>query len=292
MKNLIKYYYNLDVKNLKKANQKIFFESDNKFYEFIPFYGDLNVFYKNYLTVLKSNKYCHEVVLNNKENILTFYLDKPYLLLRKNLSIENRVDLNEIIVYDIPIYDEAKLEWKKRWEEKIDYYEYQMSQLSHKFKILKNSFDYYIGLSENAISLLNYIDLKDIRFYMCHRRIKNDEKLDEFFNPINFVVDSLTRDVGEYIKVNYFTCESDCDIDYNFIDKLEFNKSEFILLLARLMYPSYYFDVYDQILQGNIDEEKVELYIKKNVSYETFLKKIYSCLKYKFKIPEIEWLED
>lgn len=291
MKNLIKYYYDLDIKNFKKTNEKIFFEANNKFYEFIPFYGDINALYKNYLIILKSSKYCHEIVFNNKKSILTFYGDKQYLLLRKNLSIQNKVDLNEIVTYDMAVYNEGKLEWKKFWKEKLDYYEYQMSQLSHKYKILKNSFDYYIGLSENALSLLNYINQEDIRFYMCHRRINYNEKLDEFFNPMNFVIDNITRDIGEYIKINYFTGKIELADIYAFIDKLGLNNSESILLLARLMYPTYYFDVYDQIVQGIIAEEKIEIYTKKNESYETFLKSIYKHLKLKFSIPEIEWLE-
>jgi len=292
MKNLINYYYDLNINSFKKADGKFVFESNNKFYEFIPFYGDVNVFYKNYLTVLKSNKYCHEIVFNKQKNILTFYEGKPYLLLRKNLFINNKVSWNEIITYDVPLYIEAKLEWKKLWKEKIDYYEYQMSQLSHKYKTLKESFDYYIGLSENAISLLNYVNEKDIKFYMCHRRINPNEKLDGFFNPINFVVDNLSRDIGEYIKVNYFESSVDLDDIYNYIDRLGFNESEFILFLSRLMYPSYYFDVYDQIVEGNMGEEKIQLYTKKNVSYETFLKNIYNYLKSKIKIPEVEWLEN
>ena len=292
MKNLINYYYELNIKTFKKIDGKFVFEVNNKLYEFVPFCGEINTFYKNYLTVLRSNKYCHEIVFNNQKNILTFYEGKPYLLLRKNLSMENRVDLNEIVTYDIPIYNESKLEWKKLWKEKIDYYEYQMSQLSHKYKLLKNSFDYYIGLSENAIVLLNYVKEKDIRFYMCHRRINHNEKLDNFFNPINFVVDNLARDVGEYIKVNFFTDGLNLDEIYSYIDKLDFNESECILFFARLIYPSYYFDVYDQIVQGNVSEEKIELYTKKNVSYETFLVKIYNYLRLNFNFPEIEWLEN
>lgn len=292
MKNLINYYYDLNIKTFKKIGGKFVFEINNKLYEFIPFYGDVNIFYKNYLTVLRSNKYCHEIVFNNQKNILTFYEGKSYLLLRKNLSMDNRVDLNEIVTYDIPVYSESKLEWKKLWKEKIDYYEYQMSQLSHKYKLLKNSFDYYIGLSENAISLLNYIKEKDIRLYMCHRRINHNEKLDSFFNPINFVVDNLGRDVGEYIKINFFTEDLNFDGIYNYIDKLAFNESESILFFARLMYPSYYFDVYDQIVQGNVSEQKIESYIQKNVSYETLLKNIYNYLKLHFTFPEIEWLEN
>ena len=292
MKNLINYYYNLDLKAFKKSEGKFIFQSDNKFYEFIPFYGDVNIFYKNYITVVNSNKYCHQIIFNKEKKILTFYENKPYLLLKKNLSINNKVDLKEIITYDIPIHSEAKLEWKKLWKEKIDYYEYQMSQLAHKYKKLKNSFDYYIGLSETAINLLNYAKEKDIRFFMCHRRIKQNEKLDDFFNPINFVVDSKTRDIGEYIKINYFTKNVDYDDVCHYIDILNFNDTECILLLARLMYPSYYFDTYDQIIQGFIGEEKIEAYTKKNASYEAFLKKIYIYIRLNFRIPEIEWLEN
>ncbi len=292
MKNLINYYYNLDLKAFKKSEGKFIFQSDNKFYEFIPFYGDVNVFYKNYITVVNSNKYCHQIIFNKEKKILTFYESKPYLLLKKNLSINNKVNLKEIITYDIPIHCEVKLEWKKLWKEKIDYYEYQMSQLAHKYKKLKNSFDYYIGLSETAINLLNYAKEKDIRFFMCHRRIKQNEKLDDFFNPVNFVVDSKTRDIGEYIKINYFTKNVDYDDVCRYIDILNFNDTECILLLARLMYPSYYFDIYDQIIQGFIGEEKIEVYTKKNASYEAFLKKIYIYIRLNFRIPEIEWLEN
>lgn len=292
MKNLINYYYGLQLKTFKKSEGKFIFQSDNKFYEFIPFYGDANIFYKNYMMVVNSNKYCHEIIFNKEKKLVTFYENKPYLLLKKNLSIDNKVDLNEIITYDIPIYNEVNLEWKKLWKEKIDYYEYQMSQLGHKYKKLKNSFNYYIGLSETAINLLNYVKEKDIRFFMCHRRIKINEKLDDFFNPINFVVDSITRDVGEYIKINYFTKNIDYDDIYHYIEILDFNDSECILLLARLMYPSYYFDVYDQIIQGIIDEKKIQAYTKKNTSYETFLRDIYFYIKSKFTVPEIEWLEN
>lgn len=292
MKNLINYHYNLNIKDFKKKNGKILFQENNKFYEFIPFYGDVNIFYKNYLMVINSDKYCHEIVFNKEKNILTFHENKPYILLKKNLSINDIVDLNEVITYDMPIYKESKLEWKKLWKEKIDYYEYQMSQLAHKYGILKNSFDYYVGLSETAISLLNYVNEKDIQFYMCHKRISANEKLDDFFNPTNFVIDSLSRDVGEYIKINFFTSNSSLDNFYMYIENFVFDETEGILLLARLLYPSYYFDMYDQIIQGNIGEEKIQIYTKKNASYETFLKHIYDYMKTKFKIPQIEWLEN
>ncbi|MBE6139496.1 MAG: hypothetical protein E7174_03270 [Firmicutes bacterium] len=292
MKNLINYYYALIINNFKKINDSFVFEVDNKNYEFIPFYGDVNKFYKNYLTLINNNKYCHEVIFNKDKNLLTFYNQKPYILLRKNIYIDKKVDINEIINYDIPIYGGNSLNWKKLWGDKIDYYEYQMSQIAIKYRILKNSFDYYIGLSETAINLLNYVDDTKIKYFICHRRITINQMLDEFFNPINIVVDSRTRDIAEYIKINYFSETINLTEVFNYLDSLNFNYDESLLFLARLLYPTYYFDMYDQIIQGKISEEKIQFYTKKNAFYEVFLKKLYNYIKFKYKIPEIEWLEN
>ena len=83
MKNLINYYYNLLVNDFKKTNDRFIFEVEDKNYEFVPFSGDINKFYKIYLTVIKNNKYCHEIILNKDRNLLTFYNNKPYILIKR-----------------------------------------------------------------------------------------------------------------------------------------------------------------------------------------------------------------
>lgn len=291
MKNLINYYYDLVIKNFKKKRDKFIFDVGNKTYEFVPFYGDINKFYNIYSILIRNNKYCHEVIVNKDKNILTFYEGKPYILLKKNICINNRLNIQEILNYDIPVYVEKKLDWKILWEEKIDYYEYQISQLARKYSILKKSFDYYIGLSENAISLLNYVDTNAVKNFVSHKRIIENEKLDEFFNPLNIVVDSRVRDIAEYIKVNFFNDKINMEEVLNYINNLNFTFSESLLFLARLLYPSYYFDIYDEIIQEKISEESIKKYIKKNTSYEIFLKEIYKYIKSRYSIPEIEWLE-
>lgn len=292
MKNLINYYYNLLINNFKKINDRFIFEIDNKNYEFIPFYGDVNILYKNYLTILRNNKYCHEIIVNKDKSLLTYYDNKPYLLLKKNIHINGEVDMNEIINYDILIYGENDFNWKRLWKEKIDYYEYQMNQLSFKYTDLKNSFNYYIGLSETAITLLNYINPKEIQYYISHKRINQNQTLDEFFNPVNMVIDSRVRDIAEYIKINYINETINIKEVYNYLDNLNFNYTESLLFLARLLYPSYYFDLYDKIIQEVISEDKIKFYLKKNASYETFLKDIYNYIKRIYRIPEVEWLEN
>lgn len=291
MKNLINYYYGLLINNFKKINERFVFEIDNKSYEFIPFYGDINQLYKNYLTLSNNNKYCHEIIFNKDKNLLTFYNNTSYILIKKNICIDKKVDMNEIVNYDIPVYSKNNINWKKLWKDKIDYYEYQMSQLAVKHNILKNSFDYYVGLSETAISLLNYIEDNDIKYYVCHKRINLNEKLDEFFNPANIIIDNRTRDIAEYIKINYLNETISVNEVFYYLDNINFSYVESLMFLSRLLYPSYYFDIYDQIIQDQISEEKIKFYIKKNTAYEAFLKRVYKYIKNRYKIPEIEWLE-
>ena len=292
MKNLIGYYYNLALGEFKKKDDYYVFEIDGKNYQFVPFFGDSNILYKIYLIIKSSNIYCHEIILNKDNSILTLYNNKFYLLIKHNINIDKYVDINEIINYDIITRGEYKLNWKNLWKDKIDYYEYQMSQIAFKYPILKSTFNYYIGLTESAIALLNYVEKSKINYHICHRRIRYKEKLCEFFNPIEIIIDNRARDIAEYIKINYINDNLDIREIYGIINFSSFDYNEIILFMSRLLYPSYYFDLYDRIIQGKLSEKKIEFYINKNSTYEQLLKEIYSYLKNKnfATLPEIDWL--
>ena len=291
MKNLINYFYNINISDFRRNDKNFYFDVDEDKYMFIPYYGDLNNLYDIYINLYCGGRYCHEII-NNKDNMIyTYYKNIPHILLKKARYSNDRITLNEIIEYDIPVYKEKKLNWKDLWKEKIDYYEYQVNQIGFKYKIIRESFSYYIGLSENAINLLNYIDKNKVKNYITHKRINFKEDYDDFLNPLNIIIDTRVRDIAEYIKINYINNEIDIDSVLKFLNNYNMEYNESILLLSRLIYPSYYFDMYDLIIQEIISEDKINEYIKKNTYYEVFLKKIYKFIKLKYKIPEIEWLE-
>ena len=123
---------------------------------------------------------------------------------------------------------------------------------------------------------------------MTHKRI---ETIDDLFNPLNIIIDNKTRDIAEYIKVNFFTDNIDIDEVTNFIKSNLFLSDEIILLLSRLLYPSYYFDMYEKFYRGNNGEKDLEKIIKKNAEFEAFLKSVYNDVKVLYKIPQIEFLE-
>ena len=71
---------------------------------------------------------------------------------------------------------------------------------------------------------------------------------------------------------------------------MNLNRSESLLLLSRLIYPTQFFDMYDKIIQGKLGEVKLNTLIQKNVYYETFLRDVYKNLNLKYNFPEIDWL--
>ena len=64
------------------------------------------------------------------------------------------------------------------------------------------------------------------------------------------------------------------------------------MLFARLLYPSYYFDIYEKIVNTNEKSEKILKVISLNEEYEKFLKKAYELISKYAPLENIEWLKN
>lgn len=64
------------------------------------------------------------------------------------------------------------------------------------------------------------------------------------------------------------------------------------MFLARLIYPTYYFDMYEQIISGKVKEQELNKIIAKNQEFENQIKKIYNYYKSFLHLTPIEWLEN
>lgn len=291
MKNVINYYYGLIATDIIKKGQIYRFTINGSEFLFKPCNEDINKIIDLYMAIYSSGFYCHEIVYNKENSPVTLCENIPYVLLKKNNDIRKKVEFMDIINYNIPITYEKSFNWPELWSQKIDYYEYQVNQFGKKFPLIRESFSYYDGMIETAISLSNLVDKRNLKFYLSHNRIKSDEKFDEFYNPINFVLDVKVRDVCEYFKEKFFSEEIDFNELENYIYQAKLTNDEAILFLARMLFPSYYFDTYDEIIQGVKQEEKILIYLEKVDLYEDFLAKIYYILKIFYQIPEIEWIK-
>lgn len=292
MKNTINYYYNLNINTIHQKEKNYYFKVDNKNYlllkcsniEELDDIYRLNMYLSQILPV-------HRIVLNVNNEVITKINDSNYLLLEL-FSNNNKINLNNIIELSnirIPFsVDKLKRnDWYNLWIKKVDYFEYQLSQIGKKYPLIRESFNYYVGLAENAIILVNNIDFNNIPLGLSHRRITNMSF--NLYNPLNIVIDARIRDVCEYFKFCFFnnidiSMELELFLSYN-----SFNIDEAKLFLARMFFPTYYFDLYEKIIDNEIDESEIKKVIIKADNYEKILKQVY----YHFKNNQIniEWLE-
>ena len=291
MKNTINYYYNIIPITIHQKDE--IYKIDTNYYQYIlmPYYGNINNLNIIYNFLLSHNIYCHEIINNKENSIITIINNKNYILLKIHYNNKSIININNILSYNFQIQINQKCNWYRLWCQKLDYYEYQIREYGKKYPIIRESFSYYNGLCETAISLLSNIKIDNINMYINHQRISKNMTQLEFYNPLNLIIDTKVRDISDFIKIKFFKGDNSLEDIKKYIKMSNLNYNEVLLFYIRLIYPSYYFDTYDEIIQGKAKEDKLLNYINQSNKYEIFLKEVYILLNNYYKLPEIEWIK-
>ena len=299
MKNVINYNYGFNIIELYNFDNMYYFNSDNNNYYFmiysrniedIKFLLDLNVELKNRRVLT------NDIVLNKFNSPITIVDNIPYILIRENI-INKQIDINDIFYIQ---NNTVNIKCNKSllrnnlillWENKIDFYERKISDLNSK-ELIYNSIDYYIGLGENAISYLINNNAKINNYVLSHIRINILRGSLDFYNPINYVIDNRTRDFSEYIKDLFMIDKIDKTLLFTYLNYMNFTRDEYILLISRMLYPSYYFDLIDRIIFNNENEKILESIINRKEEYLDIIRNIYIHANNirRINIPYIEWI--
>lgn len=303
MKNEIKYFYNLEPQEIINKNNYYFFIINNNHYYFKIF--DNNIDNIKPLSELSKNiqlnlNYAHELIPNKDNKIISIINNIPYYLFKINITADAKIKLSDIsnlanqnINHNIP---PVKDTWPILWSNKIDYLEYQINEMGKRYPILVDSFNYFVGMAENAISYANdtiretkpTIYDKEV---ISHIHINTHDTMLNFYDISNLKIDHKARDLAEYIKMSFFNNNKNIFNELNTYFKHNmYTEYGIRMLFARIMYPSFYFNEYDNIINGKQKEENISLIIKKIDNYQEYLKKIYTYLKMFYNIPSIEWL--
>lgn len=286
MKNMIKYYYGLDIDTIieKDNNYKLIIDGTNYLLSRCNKIDLLNIL--KYI-----DKYNFHTIVNTIGNDITIPINSYDYVLLKLKKTYKKISIEDIYDFNFPLYikNGSINRWISLWSSHIDYIEYQINELSNKYPILAKYVYYYIGLTETAIEFLKTIDNNSYE-YIAHRRINSDMTLVDLYNPVNLVIDSKVRDISEYYKNMFFNND-----DPNIINEIKesiryFNESELKLFLARMLYPTYFFDIYDDILEHDLSDDRLYNIINKSDEYEILLKELYMSIKKATPIENIEWL--
>lgn len=295
MLNYINYYYDLYPNTVNELDNSYVFYSNNEKY-YLTLYTreekELDIIIKLNKEMIERGSLVHEIVFNKYNKPLTLINNKNYILLRVYVNDTKKVSIDDIFeminnndnIIGNNILNHSN--WNLLWSEKIDYIEFQMGHLIKKYSYLYSIIDYYIGLGENAIEYFKMIDTSTCSLTISHKRIGISSTLYDFYNPLNLIIDYKVRDIGEYIKSAFFNDCNVFEIIKYILNNYMFDKFNISLLFSRLLYPSYFFDIYDSIMEFDINENTVSKIIKKSSSYEDFLS---SFIKSN-NLQVIEWL--
>ncbi len=305
MKNVINYYYNLNPDKINHNRDYYYFYMDGELYYFFVYdsnISDIKAIFNLNVEMRKKGILINEIINNREGNIITYYNQIPYLLTKIVININKRITLAEIYYLSSKMihYDASLMRsnWANLWANKIDYLEYHHEQNYQKYPILSECFDYFVGLSENAISYLNKAvfyqkpENTDIGV-ISHDRILIEDSIYCLYNPLNIIIDHKARDIGEYIKLSFFLD------NYQIFDELDdyfkhnyFSLYGIHLLISRVLYPSFYFEVYDNVVSKRCSEAEVLKITSRIDEYEHYLADVFKYFK-KFypTLEEIEWIK-
>lgn len=299
MKNMIEFYYNIIIEELHNKDDYYFFSINNNEYVFKPFYKDARIVNATYnLSIILSEKLrLDNIIVNRYNNPITSIENTPYILIEKKskgvitLPIISNISNTEIKSTSY-IQDLERNNWEILWANKIDYYEMQVNENYKKYPLVRESFDYFIGMGENAISYL--VNTKnEVKPNIYDVKVPSHNNLYmSLFDPSNIILDHKARDVAEYIKCSFWYNNGNIwkELDEYFRHNY-YSIYGFRVLFSRILYPSFYFDIYDEIISGKKEEKELNNIISKINDYESYLYNVFMYLRKYYDIPEINWLK-
>ena len=296
MNNFIKYFYGIDIDKVIYNEKYYSFVYNGYLYRLYIYddgVGDVKFLY-DVNRKLVGNTLVSEIIINRDNDVVSTYNGVSYILLRIFSNVNKRITLDEISFLSRTLYrDGINVDWGILWSKKIDYLEDLINENGKKYPLIVDSFNYFVGMAENAIGYFNSIGFdRNYKYVISHKVIKVDDSVEVLYNPLNIIFDYRVRDVAEYIKNSFF------NRNYNVFNELilylrreRLSLMEVKLLIARLLYPSFYFEMYEDILIDNKEEKILVEIISKLDDYEDYLAQVIGFFKVNYDIEEIPWLK-
>lgn len=299
MKNYINYFYNMIVDNIYYINEKYIFQSGKQQYIFKQC-NNLNIesYYMELESQLSSYGCFHKIILNRNNRVITTIEGRDYILLKTSIVSDNTITYNDL-KQTFYVYNIEKLSiinhfpWYTFWKQKIDYMEDWLESKKEKYKNTYPWFQFFIGLSENAVMYAQEIEFSKRvdecdRLSFQHCRVNRNSTQYDYYDPSNLIVDHSSRDIGEYIKTSILNGTFNIEEFITYVRNGKFSKYWIKELYARILFPSFFFDHMEEIM--NTDDHPQPIFTEKYVvAFLNALRQIGERLNEEYHIPIVNW---
>ena len=300
MKNIINYFYNLNITELTNKDNIYSFYDNDELYHFYIYNNNIKNLdlTKDIDDSLKKDTLIHEIIINKDNSIITYYNNIPYILCKINININKPITLGEINYLSSKVIStNSKItyhSWQDLWSIKMDYLEKVINENGKKYPIIVDSFNYFVGMAENAISYYNNLSNKEVdnnSLVISHRIININDTVYAIYDPVNIIIDHKARDIAEYIKYSFFNDNNNIFKELNIYFKYNYyTKDDVVMLLARVLYPSFYFNMYEDIMINSKEEKIITNITSKLDKYELYLARVFKYFNNFYNLPVPEWL--
>ena len=300
MKNIINYFYNLNITKLTNKDNIYSFYDNDELYHFYIYNNNIKNLdlTKDIDDSLKKDTLIHEIIINKDNSIITYYNNITYILCKINININKPITLGEInYLSSKVIITNSKItyhSWQDLWSIKMDYLEKVINENGKKYPIIVDSFNYFVGMAENAISYYNNLSNKEVdnnSLVISHRIININDTVYAIYDPVNIIIDHKARDIAEYIKYSFFSDNTNIFKELNVYFKYNYyTKDDVVMLLARVLYPSFYFNMYEDIMINSKEEKIITNITSKLDKYELYLTRVFKYFNNFYNLPVPEWL--
>ena len=219
--------------------------------------SDKKLFYEQFEVTLKY-PFFGRFIQNKNKHILTKKQNDYYIMFEKTSFLIDKYKYNfsnyNSVIWLFFLDNTISFSWFDKWIFRFYYIENEYKSIKGKYLLLDDSINYYMGLLKLSISFVKeYRDKKMLSFINHISLLEKD-----YFNPTNVIVDIMERDVGEYLKIIYFSGEY-VNFDYDdFFSWCSVNGYNFNLIIGRVLYPNYYFELFDKMCSGVYEEDKLK----------------------------------
>lgn len=305
MKNFIFNNYDIYPDKIYCLNEKTlyFLYNNDMYYIYVTKAHEINVnIIKVYYDLigeinLKNPKIKIKSIIKTKTGEFSCEKNNKIIILFKKESYDNVSDIITFIndyeysgVLNLPIVD-----LKEKFEKEIDDMETVVADNFAENSLIHKSFNYYVGMAENAVQLLGeYSNSSEKCLGLNCTFFSLGSVVD--FNIFNFFRANKYYNVAIDIKKKVF----DHKLDFSDVDKVIINSSEndLLYLFALFLYPIEFFDILKMLFSGgevsqNI-KEKYNIILEKLIDNGDYYLKFLNyfrnkCTNFK-KIELINWI--
>lgn len=246
--NLIFFLYGIKIDYIRQRENEYIFFFNNDFYVFKEcFDTEEKLIFLNKF-ILTNNRF-HSLIKNRYSRFLSSFNNSFYILMKVRIRTNRFVVLDDVLENNLILstIDARDLNWTRLWKDKVDQVELYINKVNLEINNLA-IINYFLNLSDLAINYFNEHIRRDlVPLTLCHKRMSVNLDLYGYYSVVDVVFDHYMRDVAEFIKCDIY---SDKMLDINKYKSIEGSR-DIHLLISRLLFPTYFFDIFDDYVLNN-----------------------------------------